>query len=93
MDASRKATAAGKQRMVAKLTTCSSSPACSVRAPWGGWGSTPLSRGPPLPGQRVSLGHGRQAPRCSPSRESRTQPHTLNETQWDGLLARPKFGW
>lgn len=33
MDSSSKATAAGKQRMVAKLTTCSSSPACSVRAP------------------------------------------------------------
>lgn len=33
MDSSRKATAAGKQRMVARLATWISSPACSVRAP------------------------------------------------------------
>lgn len=33
MDSSRKATAAGKQRTMTRLSTCSSSPACSVRAP------------------------------------------------------------
>ena len=59
MDSRRKATAAGKQRMVARLTPCSSSPACSVRAPWGG--GAELSARAPLPGQRTSLGKGCQA--------------------------------
>lgn len=34
IDSTSKATAAGKQMIVARLTTCSSSPICSVRAPW-----------------------------------------------------------
>lgn len=40
IDSTSKTTAAGKHRMVARLATWNSSPACSVRAPWSGGQST-----------------------------------------------------
>lgn len=65
MDSSRKATDAGKQRMVARLSVCSSSPACSVRAPWGRGSTQPG----PTPWTGVSLGEA-AGPGCRPPRRA-----------------------
>lgn len=75
MDSSSKATAAGKQRMVARLTTCSSSPACSVRAPWVGGGGRVLSQCPHSLGKGSPWGRA-AGPGHSPSQESYTQRDT-----------------
>lgn len=97
MDSSRKATAAGRQRTVARLAACSSSPACSVRAPWGVGGSG-AQRGPRspdkgLPGERLSR-PGHSPPRgATHSLKPRGAGGTLTHRRaWGGAGLRPGQG-
>ena len=67
--------------MVARLTPCSSSPACSVRAPWGG--SRASARDPP-PWSEDLPEEEPPGLRCSPSQEGHERPKTLKHsgTSW-----------